>query len=160
MILATHILWKLIWNFKICIFVFFYVFSLLYQTCTKQYNYGDLDNQIININTMSSFQSEIILEQGSSTLYDSRACNGCWQWLPTGGTINQLVIDDTLWCYTVLWLVHGCVINKVLCSLNIVLDVRLLHMLFWLFSWFPNGRLFCDHVYPHLAKLLIPLLAK
>ena len=96
---------------------FFYVFSLLYRTCTKQY-YGVLEYQIININTMICFQSVIILVQGSSTLYD-RACNGCWRWLPTGGIINQWVIDDTLWCYTVLWLVHGCVINKVLCSLNI-----------------------------------------
>ena len=28
------------------------------------------------------------------------------------------------------------------------------------FSIYAHGRLFCDHVYPHLAKSLVPLLAK
>ena len=136
----------IIWNFEISILVFF---SLLYQTCPKQY-YGDLEYRIINIHTTICYQSVIILEQGCSMLYDSRARNDCLQWLLAEGSINQWVFDDTLCC------AMNCTL---LCSLqpqhtlqqqlNTVLDVRLL-----------GGRLFSDHVYPHLAKIIFLVLAK
>ena len=116
MILAMHILWNLSEISKNG-YLFFLcsqpVILDLYKTILWRLGVPNYKHQYI------CFQSVIILEQGSSTLYDSRACNGCWQWLPTGGIINQWVIDDTLWCYTMLWLVHGCVINNVVCSLNI-----------------------------------------
>ena len=78
-------------------YIFSSSFSPLYQTCRKQY-YGGLEYLIINTNTRICYQSVIILEPDSSTLYDSRAFDGCWHWLPIGGIINQWVVDDTLCC--------------------------------------------------------------
>ena len=95
-------------KFKISILVFLF-FQPIIPKLSKTISWRLGDPQCNDL-----YLSVIIIERGSSTLYD------CWQWLPTGGNINQWVlIDETLCCCCVLWLVNDFVINTVLCSLNI-----------------------------------------
>ena len=82
-------------------YISFLTFSA-YQTYPKQC-YEGLEYRIININAMICYLSVIILERGSSTIYDSRISDDGWQWLLTEGSVYCWVIDDT----------------KVLCSLNV-----------------------------------------
>ena len=123
--LDAPIFHQTIWNFKISILVFL-CFQPITPNLSKAISWR-LGEPDYKHQYNDNYLSVIIIERGSSTLYHScsqfsgcSACDDCWQWLPTGGNINQwALIDETLCCCCVLWLVNDFVINKVLCSLNI-----------------------------------------